>query len=183
MDSYELAMQAEDLVEINAQAHIYLEQFHAVPPVLAHLYLVHLVNTFICGDGLFDGIFAAKYGLIVPEAIRGFELLHMPSTAAVLSRAASRLGLPYPRGYVLRQKRLDLLLKQFPHEIAKTRIGWTEEEIEEDLEGFETMKAQLLFEDEDTEYFKCVQSENGGLEAAAQIYAKDYLQSQLAQIG
>jgi hypothetical protein len=77
---------------------------------------------------------------------------------------------------------LDLLLKQFPHEIAKTQIGWTEAEIEEDLEGFETMKTQLLFEDEDTEYFKCVQLENGGLEAAAQIYAKGFLQSQLTQI-
>jgi hypothetical protein len=34
MDLYDLAMQAKDLIEINAQAHIYLEQFHAAPPVL-----------------------------------------------------------------------------------------------------------------------------------------------------
>jgi hypothetical protein len=181
MDVYQLFQEAEKLIDINARPHVYLEQFHAAPRILADIYTVYAVNNYIRGDGLFDGVFASQLGLVVPEAIQGFQHLQMPNTANVLSRAASKLGLPYPRGFVLRQKRLERLLGQIPHEAAQAWFGWTAQEITEDLDGFETMKAQLVFEDEDNEYFNFIESENGGFKQAIEIYAADFLQNQSAQ--
>jgi hypothetical protein len=181
VDLYQLFQQGEKFINMNARPHIYLEQFHSTPPILGHLYAVYAVALVCNTDGLFDGVFASQVGLMMPEAIQGFQHLEMPKTANVLSRAASKLGSPYPRVFGVRQKRLKNLLKQIDNETVQAKFKWTEQNITEDLTGFETLRAILVFEHEEDEYFDFVQSENGGLEQAAQIYAKDFLQNQSYQ--
>ncbi len=171
MDTYAFSQIVESQIDIEARPDLYLEQFHKANPVAAYLFVMYWVVGAIAGDGFYF-VFEAREGQIFLEAIEGFKRIGMPKTAEILEQAGAQLGIPYPRGIVLRGKRLAKLVSQVPIDSIREKFGFTlDQELDEyDIDILETMVTTVIFEALETTYFQLIDSENDGFHQAAEIY-------------
>lgn len=171
MDSYQFSQSVADQIDIEARPDLYLEQFHKANPIAAYLFVMFQVTNFIAGDGFYC-VFEARWGQVFPEVVEGFKRIGMPKTAEILEQAGAQLGSPYPRGIVLRAKRLAKLISQIPVDSIKEKFGYTlEQELDEyDIDLLETMLTTEIFDDLETIYFQLIKSENGGFQQAVEAY-------------
>ena len=96
----------------------------------------------------------------------------MPKIAAVCQKAADYLGQPFPRGIVLRQKRLRKCIDQIPEESVKASFAMSDEEISEDRDYFDDLRGEAFFDELDREFFNLLRTENGGYQAAMDEFIK-----------
>jgi hypothetical protein len=129
------------------------------------LYAAHFSQSEICNGGFLQ-FFWNSTGVLAPEACEGFAAIGMPQLGAIVTCAVSRLGSPYPRE---RNDRWDALLVQ---------SGRTTEELERIFHeqdhlylAFQESTVPLDFDSLEKVFFKLVQEESGGFEAAATRYA------------
>jgi hypothetical protein len=118
-------------------------------------------------NGGFLQLFWNNTGVLVPEAIEGFNTIGMMRTAALLTKAALLLGSPYPRE---RDDRWDALLGA---------SGRASEELEEIFEktdnsylAFVEATNTLPFDSLNEEFWDSATSDNGGFQDAATQYAR-----------
>lgn len=130
-----------DVVSIYDGADTFLQQYGAAPDASQVLFAAHWTQSEVLNGG-FGQYFSNSTGVLAPEAVEAFRALGMPRTAAVIERAMSFFGSPYPRDRELREAALDAA--------------------DEDIDPFE---------DADDSFFDAVEEENGGFEAAADAYA------------
>jgi len=114
--------------------------FNSVRIVPRTLYAAHFCQSEVCNGG-FHQFFYNSTGVLAPEASAAFATIGMPQTSAVIQRALSWFGDPYPRQKNLRVERLRAA---------------------NDLS---------LFSPLDQEFFELWGSENGGFLASADAYA------------
>ena len=75
------------------------------------LFAAHFAQSEICNGG-FNQLFWNSTGVLAPEAVEGFQVIGMPETAEILSRAMRLLGENYPRERGERQNILAVLHKE-----------------------------------------------------------------------
>ena len=136
---------------------------HVPHPVLL-LYAAHFCLSEVHNGGFLQ-LFWNSTGVLVPEAIDGYEALGMPTLAETFTSAAGVLGSTYPRD---REVRWDALLN------ASKR---SEDELAEIFQsaknlyiGYAKATATLPFDVLNREAWRLAESENGGFQERAVSY-------------
>jgi hypothetical protein len=93
-------------------------------------------------NGGFYQFFYNSTGILAPEASASFQTIDMPQTASVVVQAMNWFGQPYPRRRRDRVQRL------------------------------EAVEGKKQFRPLDEEFFRLIETENGGFLAAADAYAR-----------
>lgn len=121
-----------------------------VPENVGLLLAAHFCQSEVCNGG-FSQFFWNSSGVLAPEAARGFLLIGQPQVSSTIQRAMALVGSPFERDRTARQSILSNLsgnpLPQHVPEIPQ-------------------------FEPLENEFYRLLQSEAGGFEAAADRYAR-----------
>ncbi len=141
------------------------------PAVFCHSLLRSHVP-FEVHNGGFLQFFWNNTGVLAPEAIEGYSVIGMPTSAALLKEAASALGKPYPRD---REDRWEALLAA--SERSKPELMRIFEKLDpDDTRGFYKVFVEatrnLRFDELDKQFWAAAKTENGGFEEAATRFAK-----------
>lgn len=105
-------------VRIYDGADAFLERFAAVTEAQKLLLAAHWCQSEICNGGHHQ-FFANPTGVLAPEAVRGFELIEVPSAGDVVRRAIRAFGDDYPRDQDERREVLARLERP-----GKERAEW-----------------------------------------------------------
>lgn len=125
---------------------VYLASLALIPAASQHLFATHWVGSEVDNGGFWQ-LFVNSSGVVLPEAVTGFEAIGMPMAAGVAAAAMARLGEPYPRD---RTRRNEIL-----------------EELGDDL-----AYGSSVINDWNQEFWVHLGEENGGFKAAADRYAE-----------
>lgn len=154
-----------DVVEIYGDVPTFIDSIKDVPRSLLILYAAHFCLSEVHNGGFLQ-LFWNATGVLVPQAVDGFEAMGMPRLAETFTAAASYLGSPYPQS---RGDRWDALIEA---------SGRTEDEVTgifdraEDLYlAFAEATATLPFEALDQEAWELAKSEDGGFQERADAFA------------
>ncbi|HEX4004639.1 MAG TPA: DUF4375 domain-containing protein [Acidobacteriaceae bacterium] len=120
----------------------YLADIGEIPRPAVVLMACQFCQSEICNGGFLQ-LFSNSTGMVVPEAIEGFQALGMPATAALIRDAASCVGSPYPRDRDARHRAMAALSK-----------------LDSDLSALDDL------------FYQNLAIENGGFEAAATRYVR-----------
>lgn len=150
---WELVEPVWDEIHIYDGPEVFLRNFSAVPEHAGLLFAVHFSTSEIENGGL-DQFFYNDTGILAPEAVKGFQAIGMPNTAAVLEEAMARLSSDYPRA---RDDRMDALDRFTSGNRARDNDDGTDP-----------------FEDLDNRFYDLTEHENGGVWAAADRYASQF---------
>src|ERR1700722_16068115 len=105
-------------------AELFRLTFELVPRELGLLYAAHFCQSEVFNGG-FTQFFWNSTGVLAPEAIEGFAAIGQLQVAAVVRRAMSMLGAPYPRDRADRWAALDELAPAADRQPDSTgRIGY-----------------------------------------------------------
>jgi hypothetical protein len=91
---------------------VFLKTLSLVSEKSGLLFASHFAQSEICNGG-FRQLFLNSTGVLVPEAIRGFVAMGMPTTAGIVQRASLVFGEPYPRERLPRHDRLNGLAPKY----------------------------------------------------------------------
>src|SRR5918993_2935654 len=89
----------------------YLAYYKDMPQVARDLLTSHWVVSEVCNGGFLQ-LFSNPTGVLVPEAIRGFQTLGLVALAEASVEAASFFGDAYPREQMLRIEALEMFAAQ-----------------------------------------------------------------------
>ena len=137
-DYWEVIDPIWDHINIYDGPDIFLNTYSAVEALVGQLYAAHFAQSEICNGG-FHQLFGNSTGVLCPEAVQGFELIGMPTTASLLTSAMEALGTPFPRERGERKKVLESV-------------------------------SQSLLNQLDKQFFKEIETENGGFIDAANAF-------------
>ena len=84
----------------------YLAFYKSMPAVSADLLTTHWVISEVCNGG-FHQLFTNPTGVVVPEAISGFNSMGLVELCEIVSQASSFFGDNYPREQIVRIQALD----------------------------------------------------------------------------
>jgi hypothetical protein len=98
-------------IDIYRGADVFLATYRAAEKRAGLLFAAHFAQSEICNGG-FNQLFWNSTGVLAPEAVEGFQVIGMPETAEILSRAMRLLGENYPRERGERQNILAVLHKE-----------------------------------------------------------------------
>jgi hypothetical protein len=118
-------------------------------------------------NGGFLQLFWNTTGVLVPEGIDGFNTIGMTTMAALLQRAASKLGAPYPRN---RDDRWDALLIASGHGTKELKSIFDNQK--NPYVAFAEATKRLGFDLLENEFWETAKTENGGFQKAATRYAQ-----------
>jgi hypothetical protein len=163
-DFESLLSEIGEQIDIEARPDVYLQQFASFDQDLAYLYVIHEAARWIAGDGFYF-LMSTKKGQVIPEMIEGLKRFGMPQVSEVVAQIAARVAVPFPRGWFLRDKRLVEALERVSEDKILGDLRMTRVDAEENPRWFEDMKREELFDDLETNYFKLIETENGGLDA------------------
>jgi hypothetical protein len=141
-----------------------------VPRPAVLLYAAHFCHSEVHNGGFLQ-FFWNNTGVLAPEAIEGYSVIGMPTSASLLKEAASRLGTPYPRD---REDRWEALLAA--SERGKPELMRIFEKLDpDDTRGFYKVFVEstrnLRLDELDKQFFQAAKTENGGFEDAATRFA------------
>ncbi|MEX2140763.1 MAG: DMP19 family protein [Pirellulales bacterium] len=136
-----------DAISIYDGEEVFLKQFEACPVAQRTLFAAHWCQSEVRNGG-FHQFFGNSTGVLAPEAASSFQCIGMPKTAALVSQAMLWFGPTYPRDREVRDKKLAKYESEHP----------------EDWDPFEEL---------DDQFFELIENENGGFDAAADMYAKN----------
>lgn len=134
-----------DTVSIYEGGETFLKQYADSSEPSRILFAAHWCQSEI-NNGGFAQFFSNSTGVLAPEGVAAFLALGMPKTAETIQKAMNVFGSAYPRE---REEREDAL-----------EACWNAVDEEDDL-----------FESLDQNFFRLVESENGGFREAADAYA------------
>jgi len=124
----------------------FLDQYSASPEVSRVLFAAHWCQSEI-NNGGFEQFFANSTGVLAPEGVQAFRVIGMPRTAALIEQAMAAFGQSYPRDRDEREDALEAIWEASGDDDAGP-FGYLDEQ-----------------------FFKSVETENGGFQAAADSYA------------
>lgn len=124
----------------------FLSQYNASPEASRVLFAAHWCQSEI-NNGGFEQFFSNSTGVLAPEGVEAFRTIGMPQTAALIAKAMVAFGSEYPRDRDEREDALEAI--------------W--EATGDDEEG--------PFGDLDEAFFRLIETESGGFDAAADRYA------------
>jgi len=124
---------------------VFVEEFMKADIKQRHLFAAHRCQSEVRNGG-FHLFFWNSTGILAPEAVMAFGAIGMPNAAALIERAMMFFGSVYPRD---RNKRIETL-----YAYAK-----------------QNPKSRDPFDKMNDEFFKLLDEESGGFEAAADRYA------------
>jgi hypothetical protein len=143
-----------------------------VPHSAALLFAAHMTLAEVHNGGFLQ-LFWNNTGVLVPEAVQGFQMIGMEATAAIVTRATLLLGSPYPREW---DDRWDALL---------AASGRDSDELERMFKNsnnfyltFAEVTSGLPFDSLNQEFWHSAKNENGGFQDAATVYARLVSQGQ-----
>jgi hypothetical protein len=87
--------------------HEFLQEFHAVPREVGHLYAAHWCHSEVCNGGLRQ-FFWNSTGLLAPESRDGFRGIGIAELSDVLDAALEHFGDPYERDKGEREAMLEI---------------------------------------------------------------------------
>lgn len=125
---------------------VFLRQFAGIPEAPQNLLAGHWCQSEVCNGG-FKQFFENSTGVLAPEAAAAFETIGMPELGSLVRRAMAFFGSEYTRDRSRRIKILDHY--RDAHPIA--------------LDPFDGMNE---------EFFRLIEAEAGGWDAAADRYAE-----------
>lgn len=146
MRYWELIAPVLDQVSFGHRAGTPLDQLESLPYVPGILFAAHICQAEIAGEG-FEQFFLGQSADIAPAGATAFHVLSMPKTAEVIEEAIALFGPSYP---------ID------PQERAKC-LGAIADDGAQDLAA--------IFARLDKTFRSLVQTEEGGFNAAADMYA------------
>ena len=139
-----------------------------VPRLSVLLYAAHMSWSEIENGGFLQ-LFVNSTGLIVPEAIEAFRLIEMPIASNLIAEASLSLGTPYPRERNGRQRAL-LVASGLSDEDLRSIF---DKQPPDSYRGFAEATRPLSFRRLEDQFWEEAGNENGGLEAAATLYAQN----------
>jgi hypothetical protein len=145
----------------------FLESIQPISSPFVLLYAAHFCQSEVCNGGFLQ-FFWNNTGVLFPEAIEGFKLIGMPQLASVLETAGTPLGSPYPRD---REARWDALLAT-----SRLEAGEIEQIFQKNPNlylAYLKVTESLDWDTLNKQFYKLIESENGGFEVAADRYATD----------
>ena len=137
-----------DTISIYDGASRFVSDYEAAPEVSRVLFAAHWCQSEICNGG-FHQFYWNSTGVLAPEAADAFRKLGMPHTADLISESMSWFPTAFPRDRAVRQDLLDAHASSAPD-------------------------ADDPFDPIDDRFFKLLESEAGGFEAAANAYAETW---------
>lgn len=135
-----------DKVSIYDGPDAFLGQYNSSPEASRILFAAHWCQSEI-NNGGFEQFFSNSTGVLAPEGVQAFRAIGMPQTAALIEQAMATFGSNYPRDRSEREDALEAIWEASGNDEAAP------------------------FDDLDETFFKLVESENGGFDAAADSYA------------
>ena len=123
----------------------FLREFAVLSPKEAALLAAHWCQSEICNGG-FGQFFGNSAGVLASEAVLAFVSIGMPETSVVVARAMAWFGAPYPRERATRNKALATL-------------------------GDRPSPADSPFDALNRDFYRLLDTENGGFESAANSFA------------
>jgi hypothetical protein len=146
MDYWNLVKPVWETISIYDGGDRFVAHYASAPEVSRVLFAAHWCQSEICNGG-FHQFYGNSTGVLAPEAADAFRKLGMPRTAELISRSISWYDSPYPRDRAVREDLLDAHANANPD-------------------------APDPFDALDDPFFKVLESEAGGFEAAANAYAE-----------
>ena len=134
-----------DAVSIYDGEKVFLRDFEAAEPIGRTLFVAHWCQTAVRNGG-FHQFFSNSTGVLATEAVDSFREIGMPKVSALVNAAVGWFSKPCARARTTRQRALANHRKEHPT----------------DLSPFERL---------DEEFFRLIDSENGGFVHAADLYA------------
>jgi hypothetical protein len=116
-----------DQINIYDGAETFLQSYSGAEQPAGMLYAAHWTQSEI-NNGGFKQLFWNSTGVLVPEAVEGFQLIGMPRTAEVVVAAMRTFGDPYPRDRKERQARLETIPKEVLRDLDRQFYGGLESE-------------------------------------------------------
>jgi hypothetical protein len=148
----------------------YAESVAALPRLVVLLYATHMCGSEVDNGGFLQ-LFWNSTGVSVPEAIAGYTAMGMTNLAAIVSKAASTLGQPYPRD---RKERWGALL---------TAAGQSPAALETILKNLDNVYRRFSdamgpfdFNDLNREFWRTAPEEEGGFDVAATRYVNSLME-------
>lgn len=146
MDYWNLVIPVWDTISIYDGGDRFVADYESAPEVSRVLFAAHWCQSEICNGG-FHQFYGNSTGVLAPEAVDAFKKLGMPRAAELISRFISWYDSPFPRDRAIRQDLLDAHANANP-------------------------EAPNPFDALNDPFFKVLESETGGFEAAAHAYAE-----------
>ncbi|WIV98338.1 DMP19 family protein [Kinneretia aquatilis] len=145
MDYWNPVRPVWDTISIYDGGERFVADYEAAPEDSRVLFAAHWCQSEICNGG-FHQFYGNSTGVLAPEALDAFHKLGMPKTAELIAKSIAWFDTPFPRDRAVRQSLLDA------HAEAN-------------------VEAPDPFDALDDPFFKTLESEAGGFEAAANSFA------------
>jgi hypothetical protein len=94
-----------DAINIYDGPQVFAQTFRSASRASGLLFAAHFCQSEVCNGG-FQQFFGNTTGVLAPEAVEGFREIGQSQIAALIEKAISLIGTPYPRDREERQTRL-----------------------------------------------------------------------------
>ena len=130
----------------------FLSDYANSPEVSKVLFAAHWCQSEVCSGG-FHQFYSNPTAVLAPEAVDAFRKIGMPETAELVSQSMSWFDSPFPRDRAEREELLESHASEHP----------------ENPNPFDAL---------DDPFFRLVETETGGFDAAANAYAEAWQSTQ-----